>query len=538
MMNTLKLAFLATLLALSACTTSSTDRARVSADEDSAKRLAQTEEAQLRMDRARAQQFRSDSPWLGAKVVDRPKNSLPAAFLNKVTLILSNRQVTLPVAATEITRLTGIPVRISADVTTKAPAAAATALNAISSSQTVTAEQQQVWETTVDLNFVEASLSDILDQIAARIGISWEYRDKEGAIYFTRYVTKTFFLHVLPGTVNQAASVGKQGGTTVSGGAAFSATSSSSVTTDVNSWTTIEASIKSMLTEKGKMAISPATQTITVTDVRDTMERVESFIHDLNVTMTKQIAIKVDVISVTLAGSNELGLNWSAVYKNLASIAPNYSLTMTSLAAAGASSGGSMGLSVLAPTNGGAAGRWDGSTALFQALSVAGKASVLDTRRIVTLNNQPAPVAVTNQLSYVSSVTPGQLATTTSPATPATPVVSTLTTGYLLNIFPSVVGDKEMLLQFSVDISTLTRMNSMTTSGIVVQQPELSSTQFMQRARVKMGETVVLSGYARKHNQYEQRGMFSPDSYAFGGGYNGQDGTDELVIMITPVVTD
>lgn len=534
---------LSVAIALSGCaTTAEKDSLRESTQRTS-DMLKLAEESQAKMDSSASGATLSEIPWIGSKLMERHKGALPAAFMGRITLALDREKgerVPLSVAASEITRVTGIPVRISADVLVQ------NGLNPSATSQPPVQQaagpalqtpavqpSYQAWGSFVDLDFTDVALSDLLDQISARMGISWEYHPEDGAIYFNRYVTRTYLLHILPGATTQQASVGKTG----SSGVGFSATSSSAISTNVDTWLTIETEIKAMMTDKGKLAVSPSTQTVTVTDVRATMDRVAEYVARINHLMTKQISIKVDVVSVALSKGSEMGVNWSAVYNNLSKVAPNMKFGVTSMGPTGAGLGGSMAMSVLTPV-GGAASNWDGSTAMLQALQSAGRTSVLDTRRIATLNNQPAPIAVTSQLSYISGYTAGTAATATSVASPATPITALLTTGYLLNIYPSILDDRELLLQFSVDISSLVNMASVTTTVGTIQQPEVSSTQFLQRARVKMGETVVLSGYARKGNQHSQKGTFAPDNYAMGGGYAGSDTTDELVIMITPIISE
>lgn len=488
-------------------------------------------------DRLRRNRHRSDVPWIGGTVLEKPKNELPPAFLAKVTLALSERQIPLSVAASEITRVTGIPVRISSDVEVLSQQSSAPAASTAPTTATAVAAEPSyypAWGTTVDLDFENVSLTDILDQISARMGISWEYRHRDGAIYFSRYVTRTFSVNILPGQTKQNASVGKSGGDS-----GFSATASSSVDSNMDTWSTIEAEIKAMMTEKGKIAVSPSTKTLTVTDVRDTMEKVEQYVVRLNKSMTSQIYFKIDIVNVSLGRGSEFGVNWNFVKQTLMQSSQNYQINLATMAATGAGSGSSLGLSVLSALDG-SPNPYAGSQALLSALQSVGNTSVVDSRRIVSLNNQPTPVAVTTQTSYIQSVTPGVAATASTPATPAVPAVATMTTGYLLNIYPSLLDQSELILQISVDISELSRMKLVPSgiNGISIEQPEIASTQFLQRAKVRVGDTVVLSGYARNRYQTTEQGALHAEQPGLGGGFNGVNSKDELIILVTPVLAD
>jgi len=522
------------MLALTGCASMDTLRKNVDADAQRSGDIARAGHA--RMD-DKTKSSRSDLPWLGQKLLDRPKNRLPAAFTEKITFGL-DRQVTLPQIAAEITRITGIPVRISGDVvtTTATPPAAA------GSSAAAAPTSQQSWDSQVEINFAGVALTEILDQVAAKTGISWDYREKDGAIYFSRYVTKTFTLHILPGMVSQQASVGKSGSASTgaggaSSGGSFSSNSTSSVSSSMDSWVSTEAAIRSMLTSSGKVAVSQGTQTITVTDVRDTVDRVGQYVDRVNRIMTRLVTMKVDVVSVTLSNSSEMGINWTTVYNRLNAVAPNLSVTIAGAAQATGTGAGTASIGIIAPT-GGVAGQYDGTTAMFSALAVAGKTSVVNTSRIMTLNNQPAPVAITDQQSYIASTTAAAAPAAGAAASAPGLNVSNLTTGYILNVLPSMLSESELLLQFSVDISSLKRMSTFVSAGQTVQQPEISSVQFMQRAKLNFGETVFISGYTRKVGQADQRGMFDPANWMAGGGNTGSHQTEELVIMITPLVSD
>lgn len=533
----LKLAVVAALL-MAGCATpgESTKMKHQSANASSENMLVINKSVTALDDKFNENRHRSELPWLGNAVLERSKGELPRAFLGKVTLTVSEKQIPLAVAASEITRVTGIPVRISADVELQSQEAGAdataTATAATSAVGTLDATTYPAWGTTVDLNFVDVALSDMLDQISARMGISWEYRPKDGAIYFSRFVTRTFGLNILPGQTKQSASVGKSGGTE-----GFSATSSSGIDTNIDTWATIEAEIKSMMTAKGKIALSPSTQTVTVTDVKDTMEKVDVYIKRLNYSMTRQVYLKVDVVNVSLGKGSEFGVNWSLVKQTLMEATNNYQLNVNSMQAAAGATGSSVGVTVLNALNG-TTNPYLGSQALMQALQSTGNTSVYDTRRIVTLNNQPTPVAVTNQVAYVQSVVPGAAATTNSPAVPPVPVMGMLTTGYLLNVYPTILSDNEVLIQFSVDISELINMKLVPSgTGINIEQPEISATQFLQRAKVRTGDTIVLSGYSRNRYRTNEQGALHSDQPALGGGFSGTTQKDELVIMITPVLS-
>lgn len=475
-------------------------------------------------------------PWMGKKLVEIPKSKLPSSFMQLISIGL-NSPLPLAQATGEITRLTGVPVKISADVATTGAAGGATGM--------------KVFDTEVTFNFENVALTNILNEISSRLGISWTYSEDDGAIHLSRYTTRVFDMHILPGLSTQTASVSKAGaasagvsssGSTGSSGGAtgsFASNSSASVNANLDPWKSIEDSLKSMLSAAGKLTVSPATQMITITDTRDVLEKAELFIKKTERSMTRRVRMKTQTIQITTTSDSEAGVNWTAVYKNLSALAPNYNLSFKSLPQAGAVNGGGVNFGIIAP-NGGTAGKWDGSTAMLMALQGQGKADSVDTSIALTLNNQAADIAITEQVAYLASVTPstGGLTpganggTAVSGAPGLNP--GSVTVGYMMNILPVIVNDQELLLQFSGDISTLKGMGTFTSGGATIQQPSVSAVQILERTKINRGDSIFISGYSKTAGQYDQRGLASPGNMAAGGGFIGKKTRQELVVIITP----
>ncbi len=394
-------------------------------------------------------------------------------------------------------------------------------------------EQAEKYVSEMELNYT-GTLVGLLDLVTTRFALNWEHKD--GKINIYRLVTRTIPVFANPGSTTFESAIEKAGGTSGN----FSSSSNVSMEANFSVWESLEETISTMLSQAGKYSISQSTGAVTVTDAKNIVDQVEDYIRKENTMMSKQIALRVEIVSVTSNNNQEAGIDWNLVYSKLNDLVPQWTVGISSPSSLATAISGTTGVQILAPiTNDrSTTQRMTGSSAMIKALDQVGKTRMVTTSSVVTLNRQPVPLAITNQTSYLAKTTPatgGSLSGAGMPGLEAGEV----TTGFMLNLLPSVTIDNQMFLQFSVDISTLDRLNSVGTgAGETAQQiqtPETSSTQFLQRVALKPGSTLVLSGFERELGQYDKRDLTKgmPDLL---GSFAGKRNKESLVIMITPVI--
>lgn len=504
---------------------------------------------------------RLQGAWLGMRSTPlQADSSLPQIFRRQVSLRFPGR-ANIATIAERITKVTGIPVSVKPDVLVPATAfikggnvsvpggtsasGAATQDKAAYQGLSYSLSNASVENNATDfeMNF-EGPLAGYLDLLAAKAGISWEYR--EGVISLHRLVTKVFLLKAIPGSSSFDSSLGRTSTASAGSGqttAGFNSTSNITMVSKFSVWSALESSIKSIMSSSGKVAMSEATGSITITDTRDVVEQVGRLIDQENAMLTRQIAMRVEVLSVKLNSSNEHGIDWTSVFSQLSG---NFQMTFNSPVSTVSGNAANFGVSVLSPVTGttGSATqqRFGGSQALFKALNTYGRVSVVTTANALTLNRQPVPVAITNQTSYLAEVTPstgGGVGTVGGTPGLKSGVV---TTGFLLNLLPTVLDSSSILLQFSVGISELNKLVTVS-SGVgssqqSIQTPEISGTEFLQRVAMRPGETLVLSGYERTVGQYDRRALTEGAPIGLGGSLTGVNNREAVIILVTPVLSN
>lgn len=382
-------------------------------------------------------------------------------------------------------------------------------------------------------------IGGLLDAVTSRLGLSWRHR--EGVVSIFYLDTRIYRIDAIPSTSTMRSvvqsgaqssagvSTGGSSGSSDEGG--ISGTSGSNQMTSVELETDfmqdLEDTIGQMLTpEVGRMALSRSSGGLTVTDTPEMLDRIQIYIDDLNEFATKQVLLNVRVLSVTLSDNNEMGINWNAIYTSLAD---QYGLKLAnSLTSASEAISGSV--SILEGSN----SRFSGSDLVVKALSQEGRVSVLTQPSVTTLNLEPVPVQVARQVSYLERVELGQTAQVGS-TTSLTP--GSVTTGFNMMLLPHILDDsKTVLLQYTMNLSSLDNLRSVSSGGSSIEIPEIDNRIFNQKVRLQSNETLIISGFEQVTNDSRRNGVGSSSFWGLGGGVKADSRRDVIVVLITPIV--
>lgn len=389
----------------------------------------------------------------------------------------------------------------------------------------------------------QGELKPVLDMATQRLGISWKYID--GAVSFFYLDTRVFnfatmalntdFSSIVQSGMTTTA--GTSGGTSAGGssGSGVSGTSgsqqSATVSMKTSKWDDVNKAITSMLTPNvGRLSISPSSGTITVTDTYEVLSRVERFLDGENKALTKQVLFNVKVLAVTIRDADGLGIDWNLVYKSLSG---NYGFALKNITQQDASAISAT-ASVLSTATGNAA-QFAGSSAVISALAQQGRVSTLRSPSVTTLNMHSVPIQIGSQVSYVASAQ-----TTSTPQVGSTTSLTpgTVTTGFNMILLPYVLPDNMMLIQSSINISALNRIRSVTSAGTTIEVPEVNNQIFSQTARLRPGETLILSGFEQMSEQSDKTGVGTPNNILMGGSVRSNNVRDVIVVLITPIIQE
>lgn len=384
------------------------------------------------------------------------------------------------------------------------------------------------------------SVKGALETLAAKT--RYYYSVADNIVSWSAFQTKMFDISFMPGYSSYM--VGRGQNSTSGFGNAY--LGSGEVQSDVNDdqysslqaqlsvWEDLRNGISKLVSSEGKFMISESTTTVTVRDHPDNIDAIGKYLDGLNRTLSQQVAIKVEVLDVKLNQEYNMGINWDVIVRTFT----NFQLTgnladvttlPTSLLAAGSNSG--IASFVIGKNQ---------HQTFINALDLQGRVHVVTNPQVVTMNNQMASIRITNDTSYVKSVSTTQTpdAGTTSSITPGT-----VTDGFTLYVLPKIQGDK-VFMQISSTLSDLDAITkadnaptgtdvSDSTTYTAIETPSLSQKVFNQRTALHSGETLIVAGYRRVRDETAQAKFFE---IAALGGKGSQSQNIETLVLITPIV--
>lgn len=381
------------------------------------------------------------------------------------------------------------------------------------SAQTITALVSRAQSTTVgptDRTFRirhTGKLSTVLDTVASRMAADWVYEG--GRIVFKGPQTMTYTIWAFPGSASTTGSVG--GGDSSFGSGSSASTSS---TAEFNYWSGVEQSLSSLIPNGlGAFTANPASGTITVTGSQAVHLRVQDFIENENRRLSRQVAVRIDVIALTRNSADNRGLSLEGVLR--------------------ASGGGSLAVGLLGGTDGAGISLTDNNgSAAINLLSSYGQVAIVQTQTVTAMNNTPTPVSITQERAYVASTSIDQ----ESGATEITPGL--INSGVNFVVTPRIMSSNEVVLQYTLNMSELLEVREFSSGTSSVQLPEMSSRNFAQTVNIRSGQTVVIGTSDTQNSQQRRQGAFNPSFWGLGGERkHSVDGT-RILILMTPVVLE
>lgn len=378
----------------------------------------------------------------------------------------------------------------------------------------------------------ETTLKGFLDQITAQPvpALSWQYKD--GQVELFRYTTRVFPLNMPNSDIDFTADASNKNQSVAGGGAATATGHSVAVSSKLKFWDSIEKEVQQMLTPgAGKVVVSKATRSVTVTDTPQALNAVATYIQHLNDVALRKVYLNIQVVTVRNAASDNYGINWSAVYGVLAS---KYGVTLNSPSLPASFAQGAGAISAVL---GAGTGKFETSTALLSVLSSMGKTAKVSTYPQWTMSGVPTHTTVNRSRSYAASVTVVQ-PTVIGGAPTQTILPATVNYGISLHSVPNVLDADTIQLEESIQISTLDALAlfGQAETG-QVQLPETSSTSFFPVTTLKHGQTLLMAGLEELDSTIDQAGMGSAENDAVVGTTGsrvGKSTRSTVVVLITP----
>lgn len=407
-------------------------------------------------------------------------------------------------------------------------------------------------------------INGIFDLLIAEQGLDYDFSNN--ILKIQGLNTKTFKLDyitsVRKGSAITKANVESQASSSDSSNSSSSSSSGSDSDNMIETkeefdfWKNIGKEISEIVQNSGQnIPITPPTINanaglITVTSSNEILDRIETYLNQVQESLKKQVVIDVSIIEVSLNKSHKTGIDWTQF---------NLGFDTTGASLANLIGNTANGTIILADKKNTSnvfwgktdKGRWHGDenvainmginlTGMINFLKESGDVKVVSSPKIATLNNQQALITVGDTYNYKLK---GSSTTTDSGSTGDADEEKSIFVGILLNILPEISDDNKIMLRINPSISELINIeDKKVKDGYRVVAPDTKQKKLSTVVQVRDGETIVLGGLITDSELFSKNGIPVLQDIPllgklFGSKQKSKEKT-ELVFVITPHVVD
>ena len=447
-----------------------------------------------------------DANFVGDSPIDLPYyTSLPSIFFEKNSL-KSRGLAYGPVeqAARNISLATDIAVNVNSDVNlsgTEDTKDDLFTLNDLRKNLPIAGKNSNYKKQIVPLNYTGTLLA-YLKSISVYAGINWEWKD--GGIYLYRFITKTFDIsnittgeYTVTDTLNRGgtASTGSSGTANATANGSFSNSSSLGLRGIIAPWKALQDELQAIKSAEGKITINDSLGTVTVTDTKKKVDLIEKIIKEENTSFGKQVAVEVRVIQVNLNKESQIGVNLGLVYsalngdktailRSLSATPPNTNAT---------SSAGSLTFTVPDPSS-----KYTGTSLSLAGLNAFGDITQDATTTLYTTNRVPVMTGNYTTTGFLAQTTPAIGGAVSGGSGVPGLLPGSVTVGSFLRVLPTIKENNSILVNLSLDLSSLNNIGNATTgAGASYQQIQWANTtgaKSVVNLLINQNESIVTAG--------------------------------------------
>lgn len=383
-------------------------------------------------------------------------------------------------------------------------------------------EQSVDFMMTVDYS---GSVAGLLDYVTSKVELSWRWENNQIEIFRNR--TQTFIVDIINAETTFEASMSSS----MDGTGGDDETSSSALSTHKTTVSSrpksplsgMEETINSMLSRSGSIVVTGGSGIVSVTDTPEVLKKVGVFIKKMNAIASKQIGIKTEIYDVTINSDDNHGIDWSALYNG----SGRFDLKLNTGGTASVNSFIEMG--IINPGS-----KFSGSKGFISALSTVADVSLVTSSYSYALNGQPSPIQVVDEVGYLASIAVEINSETGASTTSLEPGITT--SGLSMTVTPKVTSTGDIIMQVAMDLSNLKQINEFGSEDTKIQLPERSVKNFLQKALMKNGKTLMIAGFERTENRYSTSGPISDEKWWLGGTRSKGEKKITTVVLMTPYI--
>ena len=138
----------------------------------------------------------------------------------------------------------------------------------------------------------------------------------------------------------------------------------------------------------------------------------------------------------------------------------------------------------------------------------------------------------TTTLPFTSRLSIRPIAAGTSPSE-----IRSLTTGFTVSLLPRIISGERILMDYSINLSSLVALTNQTSGGQTIQLPTTDSDQGMQETELRSGQVLMLNGYISDSAADTRQGTGAPGNFLLGGTRSASTAKKRIIVTMEPVIT-
>ena len=365
-------------------------------------------------------------------------------------------------------------------------------------------------------------LRGLLDYIAVKKSLKWRYDSTTSKVFFYPFETETFTVFAVAENINLNSTIttntSAQNSTSSEGSDSESGTTNEQEITfeqEQKYWDDVSDTVKNMLSTEGRVSFNKTQGKVTVTDNDYTLSQIKNYLSELNNDAYKQITVDFKIVNLKLDDTRDLGVNMNIINDKL-----SFSLGTGALTAENA-------FSNITWDNG------NGDSVLLNILDSYGTVKVDTNISVVTVNNMPVPVQVTQNQAYIKERRIESGSTDSAPIEEI--VTDTISQGVTATITPKAIGNN-VLLSYSMNLSVIDELAT-APGDTKIQLPITSTKNFVQKLTVRNGESKVVAAFEKIDSKSGSTHPLNSSLWFLGGQETFSKQKEIILLIATPYIS-
>ena len=374
----------------------------------------------------------------------------------------------------------------------------------------------------------DGTLAELMDNLTGRVGLFWKWKDNEIVIFMTESKNITVDIDAISQSFtasikSQTSFVGDSG--SGSGGAGQGMESTFDIEGKPKLERLQEVIESTILTENGSIEIFEDFGIVSIRDLPPNVKKAEEFLEEINNIATRQIVVKVDVVTVTKRSDAAAGFDWDAVYNGISGMSAGFTANLFE-------GDGNLQIGVIDTDS-----AFSGTSGFIRALDQYADVSSHYSGFAHTTNGTMAPITDSIKEDYIKSITieKGEEGESDSMSTE----IGEAKTGIDMMVIPRISSKDEVSLNVKYDLNELISMKTTTAGDNTISLPTSSIKGSYIRAVIESGKTYMVAGTSSKKTKVDTASVLGDDSafsWLFGGKKEAISQDEYSILMITPYI--